>query len=82
MDADPQGDSGERAPPPDPEPFWAEILSEDAKRIQAAVDRLDEEEAASVREHLRRMATEDGYHPAQRRSARAALDQLETPGRT
>ena len=82
MDADPQAKSVSKSAPPDPERFWAEILSGDAVRIQAALDSLSEEDAASVEAHLRRMVAEEGWQPGQRRSARAALDQMETPGAT
>ena len=67
---------------PDPERFWAEVLSGERERIRAALASLTEEDAASVKAHLRRMATEEGWQPAQRRSARAALSQLETPDGT
>ena len=62
--------------------FWAEVLSQDPDRVRAAFKALPEVDAAGVVEHLRRMATEDGWHPAQRRSARAALDHFETPSET
>jgi hypothetical protein len=64
----------------DPEHFWAEVLSGEPGRIRAARGSLTADEAAAVRAHLRRMATEDGWLPAQRVSARAALDVFEQTG--
>lgn len=76
MDPDPQVDPAAEAAVPEPEDFWADILSADPGRVRRAFDRLAPDDAQRVRDHLRRMATEDGWHPAQRRSARAALDLL------
>ena len=63
--------------PNDPERFWAEILSADSERIHRAFDCLAPDEAQRVRAHLQRMATEDGWQPAQRERAQAALRALE-----
>jgi hypothetical protein len=82
MDPDPQVDPAAEAAVPEPEDFWADILSADPGRVRRAFDRLAPDDAQRVRAHLRRMATEDGWHPAQRRSARAALEHFETPGET
>jgi hypothetical protein len=82
MDPDPQVDPAAEAAVPVPERFWAEVLSREPERIRAALGSLSKAEADSVKDHLRRMATEDGWHPAQRRSARAALDHFETPSET
>jgi hypothetical protein len=68
---------------PDPERFWAEILSAEADRIWRAFDHLTPEDGLRVMAHLRRMATEDGWQAAQRQRARTALDALDarpTPG--
>jgi hypothetical protein len=67
---------------PDPERFWAEILSADPERIRRAFDRLAADEAQLVLAHLRRMATEKGWHTAQRESSGAALRALEPPPST
>ncbi len=56
--------------------LWADLLSEEPLRIVAAWVTLEEEEQASVREHLVRMATEDGWAESQRDSARSALQVL------
>ena len=63
--------------PNDPERFWAEILSADSERIHRVFDRLSADDAPSVIAHLEHMATEDGWQPAQRERARAALSALE-----
>ena len=62
---------------PDPERFWAEILSADSARIHRVFDRLSADDAPSVIAHLERMATENGWQPAQRERALAALRALE-----
>lgn len=77
MDSHQPSDEGAAGAFPDPERFWAEVLSGKPQRIRAALDSLSEEDAVLVQDHLRRMATEEGWQPAQRRSARAALDQIE-----
>jgi predicted Fe-S protein YdhL (DUF1289 family) len=58
--------------------FWADLLSEEPLRIMAAWVTLESEEQAAVLEHLRRMATEEGWVESQRDSARAALDVIDT----
>ena len=68
--------------PNDPERFWAEILSADSERIHRVFDRLSADDAPSVIAHLERMATENGWQPAQRERARAALRALEPPPST
>ena len=60
--------------------FWAEVLSQDPDRVRAAFKALPEVDAAGVVEHLRRMATEDGWQDGQRQGARAALAHIGTPG--
>ena len=63
------------------EPFWADLLSKDPVRIRAALDRLEPEERDAVLDHLRRMATEDGWSEGQRQRAWAALRAIEPEGR-
>jgi len=77
MDSDPQGDPAADAGVPEPEDFWADILSADPGRVRRAFDRLAPDDAQRVRAHLQRMATEDGWQPAQRERALAALRALE-----
>ncbi|MCS6869888.1 MAG: hypothetical protein RML95_10675 [Anaerolineae bacterium] len=66
------------------ETFWSDLLSEEPLRVAAAWSLLQEaEEQQAVRNHLRKMATEDGWAEVQRRAARAALaviaPDLDTP---
>ncbi len=53
--------------------FWDAILSRQPELIQAACLQLDDQERKELIAHLRRMATEEGWHPEQRKSAQAAL---------
>lgn len=57
--------------------FWADLLSEEPLRITAAWVTLDTESQQKVLEHLQKMATEEGWQPAQRESALAALAVLD-----
>lgn len=59
-----------------PENLWDDLLSRDQNRIQSAFTRLNSQEKIAVLDHLRRMATEPGWHPEQCESARAALSTL------
>ena len=62
---------------PDPlEAFWDWLLSGQPELIRQAYSDLDEAERQSVLAHLARMASEPGWQPEQRASARAALDVL------
>jgi len=56
--------------------FWTEILSRDPDRVQAAFSPLPDHEMESVSAHLQRMVSEDGWHPEQVISARAALEAI------
>lgn len=58
------------------EQFWDAVLSRQPERIRSAIAGLDETERAQVLKHLRRMVGEAGWHPEQRKSARAALKAL------
>lgn len=57
----------------DLEEFWENLLSERPAQIQAAFERLNSQERQAVLVHLKRMASEKGWHPQQRRSAQRAL---------
>jgi NADH:ubiquinone oxidoreductase subunit E len=60
------------------EQFWQEVLSRDKDRVQAAINALDDnEERAAVVDHLKKMATEEGWSEPQRVSAQEALKALE-----
>jgi hypothetical protein len=54
--------------------FWADLLSEEPLRITAAWITLDAESQGSVREHLQRMVSEDGWQESQREAAQVALE--------
>jgi hypothetical protein len=56
--------------------LWDDLLSRRPRRIQRAFFRLTLEQQQSVRAHLQRMITEDGWHAEQVRSAQAALKAL------
>ena len=56
--------------------LWTEILSRDTKRITAAFQRLNRSEKISVRAHLVKMTSEDGWHPEQVRSAAISLEAI------
>lgn len=60
----------------DLENLWNKLLSRDAARVQEAFARLEIEEQQAVLKHLERMSVEEGWHPEQRTSARAALAAL------
>lgn len=56
--------------------LWNDLLSRDDTKVQEAFARLEFEEQQAVLAHLRRMSVEEGWHPEQRLSARAALEAL------
>ncbi len=59
------------------EEFWGDMLSEESLRIMAAWLTLDDESRQPVRDHLQRMATEDGWAEGQREAAKTALSVIE-----
>lgn len=56
------------------EEFWGSILSEDKLKITRILNSIDSAEIRLVINHLEKMNTEDGWHPAQKKSAAFALD--------
>lgn len=56
--------------------LWTEILSREPARITAAFRQLTRAEKISVRAHLIKMSTEDGWHPEQVRSAGISLEAI------
>ena len=62
------------------EEFWGDLLSEEPLRVVAAWVTLDADEQESVRAHLTRMTTEEGWAHSQRTAARVALDAIQEPG--
>ncbi len=53
--------------------LWDDLLSEQPETIRTAFAALDKTDQNTVLTHLERMASEAGWQPEQRRSARAAL---------
>lgn len=61
----------------DLEDLWDGLLSRVPERVRAAFSQLEERERKAVSAHLRRMASEPGWHLEQRESARSALEILD-----
>lgn len=61
--------------------LWDRLLSQNVKEIRAAYDGLDPASQIEVMQHLLRMATEEGWHPEQRKSAQSALLALSSPAK-
>jgi hypothetical protein len=59
--------------------FWDGILSSEPELIQQTFVSLDQATRTAVLAHLRRMVSEDGWHPAQQASAQAALKAITSP---
>lgn len=59
--------------------LWDGLLSRDAGRIQSAFKLLDTQSQREVVIHLKRMVTEEGWHPEQVLSAQAALNAIGSP---
>lgn len=59
--------------------FWEALLSSDPARIRRAWRSLSAEEAQTVRAHLKKMAQEHGWQPAQQQAAADALRVIEEP---
>ncbi len=55
------------------EAFWGALLSSKPARIRRAWRQLTDEEAQAALAHLRKMATEPGWQPAQQQAAADAL---------
>ena len=58
------------------ETLWDNLLSRQPERVKAAFSSLDPPSQEYVETDLQSMATEEGWHPEQRKSARAALKYL------
>jgi len=61
----------------DLEIIWDALLSREAERVRTSYSSLSSQEQQGVLAHLRRMATEEGWHPEQRKSALTALEAIE-----
>ena len=59
------------------EQFWENILSRNPEQILEAFRSLDDPSRLTVLNHLRDMASEEGWQSEQRLSAQAALDAIE-----
>jgi hypothetical protein len=59
------------------EALWEQLLSRQAEQVRGAFSCLTAQEKESVLAHLRRMASEAGWHPEQRLSAQAALEAIQ-----
>ena len=58
------------------EETWSALLSRDKREILRAFNALDETSRKVVIEHLKKMATEEGWHPEQVVSAENALSAI------
>ena len=58
------------------EKLWSEILSGNEKIIRTVFERLDPDGRKTVLDHLRKMASEEGWQIQQRQSAQVALNVL------
>lgn len=56
--------------------IWTEILSRNVMRIRSAYTSLATEEQSQVAAHLRKMVSEEGWHPEQVISAQIALEAI------
>lgn len=60
----------------DLEKLWDRLLSRQPELVLKAFRTLKSQDREAVMDHLRRMASEPGWHPEQVKSARVALDAL------
>jgi hypothetical protein len=58
------------------EKAWDDLLSQEPERIESRFKSFDEKSKRVVIEHLNKMVTESGWHPAQVESAEKALEIL------
>ena len=56
--------------------LWDAVLSRQPQRIRGAYQALDPAAQSALAAHLQRMASEEGWHPEQQKSARVALDTI------
>ena len=61
------------APELNPEILWDALLSVDEDLIREVYVQLVESQRVSVKAHLQKMVSEEGWHPSQRESAQIAL---------
>jgi hypothetical protein len=58
------------------EQTWDGLLSRHPHRIRRTFQSLDPASQQVVLEHLKKMVSEEGWHPEQRLSAQSALDSI------
>jgi len=63
------------------EKVWDDLLSRDTQKVRSRFFSLDDVSRKNVLEHLRKMASEDGWHPEQVKSVRIALEVLSDAGK-
>ncbi len=59
------------------EQLWDNLLSREPEKIKTTFQHLNLSERSTVIEHLKRMTTEDGWHPEQKKSAQVSLQTIE-----
>jgi hypothetical protein len=59
------------------EDFWSVVLSQDRDKVTHALEVLDADSFQDIKSHLKRMKTENGWHPSQKASASFALCLIE-----
>ena len=59
------------------EHIWNGILSKEGELIISTYNSLDEDSKIVVLQHLKRMVTEEGWHPKQVVTAQTALNAIE-----
>jgi hypothetical protein len=55
---------------------WDNLLSRNPQKIGDAFVALDRQSQETIREHLQKMTTEEGWHPGQTKSAVYALQTI------
>ncbi|KAF0110988.1 MAG: hypothetical protein FD147_1294 [Chloroflexi bacterium] len=62
------------------ENIWDSLLSRDPKKINTVYESLDYDSQQTALNHLKRMTSEEGWHPEQNKSAAIALETLKKAG--
>jgi len=62
------------------EKAWDDLLSQEPERIESRFKSLDAKSQKVVIDHLNKMVSESGWHPAQIASAKRALEILMKSG--
>lgn len=58
--------------------IWGSILSQNEEIVTGIIQSLSKEELNYIRDHLRKMAYEDDWHPSQQKSALFALSIIDS----